>query len=105
MKKNTVFGNNTHPVFPKRIEHFKNTKDDWYPNYPNNQVRLTYHSCINSYKPESEWVYRVSVWGNDDFGIDRDFKDPMEAKRMFNKLDAMKFINHQDLYDLGFTRF
>jgi hypothetical protein len=91
--------------FPKRIEHFKNTKNDWYPNFPNNQVKLIYHSCINSYKPESEWVYRVSVWGNDDFGIMKDFRTHEEAKKVFNELDTLSYINHSDLYDRGFERF
>jgi len=50
-------------------------------------------------------VYRVSVWGNDDFGMDRDFTTHLEAKKMFNQLDRMSYINQKDLFDLGFERF
>lgn len=92
--------------FPKRIEHFKNTQDDWHGNYNGNQVKLTYHGVINSYiKDESKFIYRVSVWGNDDLGMDKDFDNHLDAKRLFNQIDAMKYVNKEDMLKLGLEYF
>ena len=92
--------------FPKRIEHFKNTKDNWYDNYKGNQVILTYHGIINPYVLDSnKFIYRVSVWGNDDLGIDKDFNNHLEAKQLFNKINSLKYVNKQDLLDLGMEYF
>lgn len=82
-----------------RAEVFKDTDDEWYPCYPNNQVKLTFHGQI------SDGTYRVSAWGNDDFGIDKDFETEIEAFNVFQDLESQQKINHKDLYDLGFKRF
>lgn len=83
----------------KRTEIFKLTNDDWYPNYEDNRVKLIYNGKL------SDGKFRVSCWGNDDFGIDRDFELEQDAINMFNRLEKYLLINHQDLYDLGFTNF
>lgn len=93
-------------VFPKRITHMKNTKDWWAPNYPKNQVRLSYHGVINPYLREiNKFVYRVSVWGGDDMGMDRDFDNHLDAKRCFNQLDSLKYVNVQDCLEAGLNYF
>lgn len=92
--------------FPKRIVHFKKTKDDWSPNFDNNQVKLSYHGVINPYVNDpTKFVYRVSVWGNDDLGIDKDFDNHLDAKRLFNVIDSMKYVNKADLLNLGMEYF
>jgi hypothetical protein len=83
----------------KRTEVFKLTNDDWYPNYEDNRVKLIYIGKLTDGK------FRVACWGNDDFGIDRDFELEQDAINMFNRLEKYPLINHRDLYDLGFTRF
>ncbi len=49
----------------ERTSIFKRTHDDWYGNYPNNTVILTYSGDIN-YRGIAERtgppLYRVSVW-------------------------------------------
>jgi hypothetical protein len=72
----------------KRKELFKNTKDDWYGNYPNNQIKLKYIGEL------SDGKFRVACWGNDDFGD--------EAISTFEILKEYDFINHEDLKFLGF---
>ena len=83
----------------KRTEILKHTNDDWYGNYENNKCKLCYIGLL------SDGTFRVAVWGNDDFGIDKDLKTETEAIEMFNMLKEYKTINHEDLYDLGFTCF
>jgi len=92
--------------FPKKIEHFKNTKDDFHGNYKSNQVKVIYHGCINPYKLNpNEFIYRTSVWGNDDLGIMKDFDNHLDAKRLFNTINSLKYVNKQDLLDLGMEYF
>jgi hypothetical protein len=75
---------------------FKNTNDDWCGNYENNQVKLMYIGKL------SDGTFRVAVWGNDDLGIEKDFKDESDAKSVFNILKERPIINKQDLFDLQF---
>ena len=83
----------------KQTEIFKKTNDDWYGNFKNNTCQLIYIGEL------TDGVFRVAVWGDDDFGIDKDFKTEKEAIEMFDKLKKRTIINHKDLYDLGFTNF
>jgi hypothetical protein len=82
-----------------RTEIYKKTTDNWYPNYNIDEVKLIYNGKLRDGK------FRVSCWGNDDFGIDKDFEDETESIKVFEQLKAKEIINHQDLYNLGFTKF
>lgn len=86
----------------KKEEILIDTNDDWYPNYPNNQVQLSYHGCINPWETKDKQVYRVSCWGNDDFGIEKDFGREDDAIHIYNSLKILPVINHSTLYNLGF---
>lgn len=88
-----------------RVEVMKKTQDDWYPCFNEDEVRLTFHGVINGYKDKELWVWRVSCWGNDDFGIDKDFHSSKEAKEVFDMLNEMDMIQHKTLFDMGFARF
>lgn len=81
----------------KQTKIYKKTNDDWYPNVNTNEVILEYIGKLISNK------FRVACWGNDDFGIEKDFETEIEAINVFKKLKLKKVINHQDLYNLGFT--
>ena len=83
----------------ERTEIYKKTNDEWYGNYNTDEVRLIYVGRL------SDGKFRVACWGNDDFGIDKDFVNESDAISVFELLKSRDFINHQDLYDLGFTRF
>lgn len=83
----------------ERKEIFKRTNDDWYGNFNYKYCKLKYIGKLLDGK------FRVAVWGNDDFGIDKDFDTEAEAIEMFTRLEAYPLINHQNLYDLGFTNF
>lgn len=90
------------------ISCFKFTDDDWYGNmklaescdmydYKTKLVEVSLKSLIND-------MFRVCVWGNDDFGMERDYHSLAEASDMFNKLLQMKVINQADLLNLEFIR-
>ena len=78
---------------------YKKTQDNWYGNYNIDEVELNYHGKL------TDGNFRVSCWGTDDFGISKDFENETEAINIFELLKTKKFINHQTLYDLGFTNF
>lgn len=46
-------------------------KDDWYPCFPDNKVKLSIF-IQNSDELDCHFV-RICVWGNDDFGLEKDF--------------------------------
>lgn len=75
-----------------------NTTDDWYPNYPDNQVLLSL-SKLNTGN------YRVSVWGQDDVGYDIDIKEITEACKLYQKLKERGNVSYEYLKTQGFNPF
>jgi len=54
-----------------RVDRMVTVTDDWYPNYPDNKVKL---SIFLSYKPRIDhYLVRMCVWGADDTGMELDF--------------------------------
>lgn len=76
-------------------EIYKPTTDDWYPNFENNTIRISL-LLLN------DGTFRVCAWGNDDFGMERDFESLGEADDIFDTIEKYSTVNKQDLYDLGF---
>lgn len=76
-------------------EIFKKTTDEWYPNFPNDEVEVSFLYL-------NDGTFRVCVWGNDDFGMELDFESLIEAEDIFDKILDMDIVNKQDLYNLGF---
>ena len=56
--------------------------DDWYPCHPRHtlEVRL----CVRADDDPGPW--RVACWGNDDFGLERDFADEATARAFLQSL-------------------
>ena len=86
---------------------FKRTQDDWYPNYNKHYVKVRFHGNISPPHQAYPPCYRVSVWGNDDIGMNRDFENEWEAKDMFRKITTrkVKFVNYECLEALGFEMY
>jgi hypothetical protein len=64
-------------ITPHR-DFFYPTSDDWYPNYPRDTVRVRVHDQTT---PGAETVFiRISVWGADDVGMERDHYVPVSEK-------------------------
>lgn len=89
---------------------FKETDDEWCGNYHLyennlNLVKVTFHGNIISTLSDSTPIFRVSVWGNDDIGMDADFYEESTAWNKFIEVLALNKVNHDDLEKLGFTYF
>jgi hypothetical protein len=80
---------------------FVPTSDDWYPNFKGNLVRVRLHlSCGEQAKP----FLRVSVWGNDDTGMELDFdaKDSASATQVFLDVLSQRSLTKAWLKQKGF---
>lgn len=92
------------------IEVFKLTQDEWYGSYKifgwhdgvQNPKLVAVTFCGNISPHGDEPVWRVCVWGNDDFGLEFDSPDEQRVKSIFLEILEMKYVNQQDLRDLGF---
>lgn len=68
--------------------------DSWYPNYEDGTVRVGFDSKNNYFK--------VSVWGADDFGLEKEFTTRLEAIELYRKLSKCSIITIKQLKELGF---
>lgn len=85
-----------------RTEVFKETIDNWCPNYHGTLVRVTYHGDIEAWR-KGVPCYRVSVWGNDDIGMEYDTEDEKEALAVFMHVIGYPYVNMINLKQLGFV--
>lgn len=83
---------------------YKKTDDDWSSNFDGNLVELEFHGNIN-HSGSGLPIYRISVWGDDDIGMDRDFDNKADAIKFFEKVEALPVLNHKELLSLGFNWF
>lgn len=89
-KKARKWGGKTYKIF----EEMRPTPEDWYPNYPENMVRISAYWNV-----EKSWG-RICVRGADDTGMERDFDDREFLERVIKQLPVI--IMRRDLEDLGF---
>jgi len=91
---------------------FKPTQDDWCGSFElvgwldgvQNQmlVEVCFHGNISP--PDSRPpVWRTSVWGNDDCGMEVDCATEAEAFNLFLQVIGWKFVNRDQLKALGFV--
>jgi hypothetical protein len=93
-----------------RIRVFKFTDDDWYGNhklteaYPiyNNRTRLVTVSLLTLVSNPNQTYTRVCVWGNDDYGLEKDFDNRPEAEAMFMLVISQDAVNQKWLKSKGF---
>lgn len=95
----------------KELEVFKEClpEDEWAGNYSldngyKNLVRVVFGRPY----PNNSW--RVGVWGNDDFGMIKDFnfKDgqtEVDADKCFLQIISLKIVSQDVLTELGFEIF
>lgn len=62
-----------------KVSKFIQVSDDWYPCFPNQQVQV---SLIK----DNPNLFRVCVWGADDFGMEKSFTQSGEAQECFKNL-------------------
>lgn len=81
---------------------YRPTKDNWYPNFKNNRVRVTIHTFQ---KYQGKIWHRVCVWGSDDCGMEKDFhgkKTIKQALELYNYLIKSPSVERKTLENLGF---
>lgn len=82
---------------PIRCEVFKETKEDWYPAYKI-EHDLRYEGFVMvaflELVPSGEW--RVCIWGQDDYGLERDFPphERMKAWEVFVDIISAEYVTH-----------
>lgn len=90
----------------KRLDVFKLTDDDWHGSY----IIKGWHNGVENPKLVTvtfTWLtdgnWRVCVWGNDDFGLERDYANENEAWEMFQLLLEQEKVNTGWLKSNGFV--
>ena len=80
----------------------KFTQDEWYGNStklhngkPTRTVEVSEHLY-------NDGTGRISIWGNDDFGLEKEYNTHEEAKATFDIIKKMEYVNIQPLKDMGF---
>jgi hypothetical protein len=82
---------------------YRPTKDDWCPNFDNNLVRVTLHTCMVN---NGKMWHRVCVWGDDDCGMEKDFhgkETKKDAVKLYKYLLSLPHIEKKILKGLGFV--
>lgn len=87
------YGLSKHIMQSDKIQKFVKTTDDWSPNYPGDTVRVFLLNQYNSPGAQFDFV-RIAVWGNDDFGLEMDFKG-FSQEENDNKFKQWK----EEIYD------
>lgn len=64
------------------------TSLDFYPNFPGNTVRVSVMSLFTK-----EPLYRVCIWGNDDYGFEYDSSDWGEVLGIYNDIHRVDSID------------
>ena len=92
-----------------KIQKFIRTKEDWYPAFkplwkPNNP---NYHNPLNdwavrvSLHNDGKEGYRVSVWGGDDYGLEKHGLKKGEARDLYAEMKD--YITKSELKRRGFV--
>jgi len=93
---------------PNRTEVFKLTQDDWAPSYQLNGPyggRRDGKLVIVAISELADGTHRVSVWGADDDGMERDYvNDWGAAIELFDDVIQQEYVNKQWLRGQGFVQ-
>lgn len=78
---------------------FKQTSDDWYPSYKLEDQQLVKVRLLEL----KNGLWRVCVWGNDDFGLERDYCQYEDAHEMFQIIIKQPQVSQKFLRVCGFV--
>lgn len=94
----------------QRLRKFIRTKEDWYPSFKPNwrPKNPDYHNPLSDWAVRvslhydgKQYGYRVSVWGGDDYGLEKHGMKKGEARDMFDSL--VDNITQAELKRKGFV--
>lgn len=71
------------------------TPDQWHPTAEDGTVSLSFCQV-------GDGTWRVAAWGEDDFGLEKDFLSRPDAIELFRRLSRCSMITQKQLRDLGF---
>ena len=82
------------------VDVFKLTDDDWYPPFWLSEGR---HLVMVAFDNLDTGEYRVSAWGQDDMGLERDFDNESQAWNVFQQIIGLEKVNqHQLIHEFEF---
>jgi hypothetical protein len=90
------------------ISAYKETTDNWFPSFKfvGNQNRNFVNVEFTKIEPNTLTTgidaWRVCAWGNDDFGLELDYTDRIEALNMFYAIITLEYVNVDILCGYGF---
>ncbi|MFA5135312.1 MAG: hypothetical protein WC505_06040 [Patescibacteria group bacterium] len=90
-------------IFSERESCFITTTDEFCPNFPGNTVRLTWARMWPRAEEPTARRYHVSVWGDDDMGMELYPADKSQAKQVYRDLIALQPISIDYLKSIGFV--
>lgn len=91
---NTTSKKNLRIRYLDKKQKYVKTNEDWYPNFDDDTIEVTFHHSKYDYD------YRITIWGSDDFGMEKICKNRLEALELYNKI--IDYITKKELMNLGF---
>lgn len=86
----------------REIKIVKSTEDDWYGNELLNICgHVTRVVTCSLMRLLDQKTWRVCVWGNDDFGLEKDSESFDEIYDLFMQILVLPNVNKQKLKDMG----
>lgn len=94
-----------------RVSVFKRTSEDWYPSYSLKEFNRGVPSqrlvevifTTTGPAPPHNGLWRVCVWGGDDFGMEKDFDKENHAWGCFLQVIGMEEVSQKVLLFEGFV--
>ena len=93
-----------------QVDVFKVTSDDWCGSYAIDgwhkgalrQMLVIVSFCMTGPKPPHDGDWRVCVWGNDDCGMEKDFKDERTAWCCYLEIIGLEDVTMTAIKERGF---
>jgi hypothetical protein len=90
------------------VEVYKRTHDNWCPSFKlTNGAEELVMICFIKLAPDPDeptlQTWRVCAWGDDDFGLERDFLSESAAWTCFQEIIGMPTVSIESLRELGLT--
>lgn len=81
---------------------YKSTRDNWYPSYQTLDMRENAGLVRVSLGRLSDGLFRVCVWGADDFGMEKDQASMKKAIVLFLNIMLLPYVDQRELREMGF---
>ena len=79
---------------------YKPTNEEWWPSF---ELKYSEKKLVQVNLFSDDNIYRISFWGSDDFGLEKDCINEFEAITLFNTLIIMENLTQEFLIKIGFV--